>query len=173
MSNVFPSYLKPQFRAKRVTVFVFTTVLLFCSLLMTGLGPISAHASQPPSSPHQQPKQKPRKNSGRDPFLPHVQKPLKSMAGHASQTPPDVAAQLSHSGTEPFAPGSDVTFTLKVSNAATGGPIINTTTAPDYIRAIVFFPSPSSDNVAASGTDWSCDSAPNDAVCDYLGAFPV
>ena len=128
MSNVFPSYLKPQFRAKLVSVFVFTTVLLFCSLLMTGLGPVSAHASQPPSSPHQQPKQKPRKNSGRDPILPHVQKPLKSMAGHVSQTPPDVVAQLSHSGTEPFAPGSDVTFTLKVSNAATGGPAPHHTT---------------------------------------------
>src|SRR5438477_13072399 len=107
MSNLFSTNPRSEHRQSRVSALAFTSIVVTYTMLLTGLGLMgggSAHASQGPSRPN---------------INQQKQKPLKSQA---SLAPPDLVSKLSHTGTGPFAPGSQVTFTLQVSNAATAGP---------------------------------------------------
>src|SRR5256885_1270311 len=109
-----PSQVEHTLRHKRMlrTLLACGGLLLCCSFLLVSLGRSSAHASSA-----------------------FWQAPVSP-----SEKPPDLAVALSHAGADAVAPGGTVTFTIGVTNAATGGPVINGGGVPNFLVADTNFP---------------------------------
>lgn len=87
--------------------------------------------------------------------------------------PPDLAILKSVTGgSTSFSVGQSVSYSLVVTSAATGGPVI----APNPIVVTDTIPAGFS-NLTASGSTWNCTlaatSSPTTVVCNYTGTFPV